>query len=138
LATGVYNRTKYNLGRGLLDLGADDIRVLLVSSAYVFDADDEAVSDVVAAELSGSGYLRFALSGKEVVEDVIGDNALWKANNITWGGASFGTPDSAIFYVEGATDAGRELICCVDLSPKTETNGNSYRITLVDGIMVLE
>jgi len=135
--SSTYNRAKYSLARGLIKLDADAIGVLLVSSAYAFNADHVYVSDLTN-ELSGIGYVRQLLAGKTVIEDVIGDVALWKAADVIWAVASFGTPDAAIFYLDGTIDSSRQLICSVDISPKAATNGNSFKLLLSSGIMVLE
>lgn len=138
MATGTYNRARYDLGRGNIKLDADTFGVLLVSSAYIFDTNHVFVEDVVDDELSGIGYSRQILSAKTLYEDPVDGQVVWRAGDVIWLVASFGAPASAIFYLETGNDATRQLICCAEISPVVDTNGNSFKLALTSGIMVME
>lgn len=130
VATGVYNRAKYNIARKLLALDTDDIRVLLVSSTYVFNAAHVTVFDVIPSELSGTGYARKPLVNKTLTEDGVNNLVKFDADDLVWSGASFsGVPDAAILYVESTGDTNRQLVCCVNVSPKITTSGVNYTLT---------
>ena len=120
---------------GAIDLEADDIRVMLVTSSYTPNKDHEFVSDVVAAELSGTGYTggfggsgRKALTTPLIGNDTTGDFAYFDADDVTWTAISAGTPAYAIVHKKGAADASSPLICCVDVVDLT-TGGENYKIT---------
>lgn len=141
--TGVYNRGKFNIAHGVTILDQSDVRVLLVNSGYVFSAAHNVVADVTF-ELGGTGYVRKALTHKTLVEDDVGGFASWSADNVVWPGSSFtgsggggGTPDAAIFYLEGSDDSTRQLICSLDLNPKIAPIGVDYTLQIATGIMRL-
>lgn len=142
--TSVYNRGKFNIGRGIVVLDQSDIRVLLVNSGYVFSAAHDTVADITF-ELGGTGYARKALVGKTMTENDGGGFAVWDANDVTWLGASFtgaglggGTPDAAILYLEGSSDVVRQLICCIDITPKAAPVGADFVLQFgAAGIMKL-
>ena len=133
--TGVYNRGKFCVATGVIQLDKSDLRVLLAGSGYVFNPND--VFTNIGAELSGAGYVRKKLANVVVTLDSL--NALVKlsADPVLWNGANFGTPDVAIVYQEGVTDLTRELLCCLDLNPKITTNGGSFLLN-VNSLGVLQ
>lgn len=127
--TGAYNRGKFSIANGSLSLLTADIRVLLVNSGYIFSAAHNTVADVTF-ELGGTGYARKQLVNKTLVEDDTNNLARFDADDVLWAGASFtgsgpggGTPDAAVLYVEGASDATRTLLCSLDLNPKVAPSG---------------
>lgn len=134
--TGVYNKFKTQ-SLGSLTLPTDDIRVLLVSSSYTFDADHHFVSDVVASELSGTGYARVALTSKTLTEDDTNDRSIFNAANLTYTAINAGTIDAAIVYKEAASDATRQLVCCLDITPKVPTNGGNINLNWAATIGIL-
>lgn len=144
MPTGVYTHGKFLIGRGAITLDTADIRVLLVNSGYVFSAAHAFVSDIVF-EIGGVGYSRKPLLNKVLIENDITSRITFDADNVTWTTASFsgsglgdGTPDSAIIYVEGSSDALRPLICCVDVSPKLLPVANDYILQFpLTGILAL-
>lgn len=131
----VYNRG-LQLILGGLDLATADVRVLLVSSAYTYDADHNFVSDITN-ELSGTGYLRKALTGEVVAEDDTNDRGTFDADDVVWTGADFGTPAAAILYLEAGSDATRELITRIALSPSITTNTGSFTVAWSGSLAIL-
>lgn len=132
--TGVYNHGKFAIGRAQVDLANADIRVLLVNSGYVFAPTHNFVSDITF-ELGGTGYVRKILANKTAVEDDIGNLVKFDADDLTWTGANFtgsggggGTPDAAIIYVESGSDMARNLLFCLDISPKIVPSGVDYTL----------
>ena len=126
MATGVYNKGKYLLMTGGMNLATGDIRCLLTTSAYTFDADHNFVSDITN-ECSGTGYVRKALA-ETVTEDDASDYAWFDATDVVWTGADFGTPARAIIYLHNAADASAALLACVDLTPAIPTNTGDYTV----------
>lgn len=138
MAAGTYNRAKYNLGRKNISLDTDSFGVLLVSSAYIFDTNQVFVSEVASFELVGIGYERKILTAKSLYEDPVAGNVVWRAGDVIWNVASFGAPATAIFYLDAGDDLSRQLICCTEISPVADTNGNSFKLGLTNGILVME
>jgi acyl-CoA synthetase (AMP-forming)/AMP-acid ligase II len=100
-----YNQLMYLLAQHDLDWVNDDIRVLLVTSSYTFNADHDSLSDVTN-ELSGGGYARQSLTNKSV-EPVDGSDLVnLKADDVTFSSLITGTsgvPAGAIVFKHNAT-----------------------------------
>lgn len=131
----VYNRG-LQLILGGLDLSSSDVRVLLVGTGYTYDPDHNFVSDLTS-ELSGTGYVRKALTGLTVTEDDTNDRGQFTANNLTWTGANFGTVDAAILYLEDTTDAARQLIARIDVNPNIATNTGDFSVAWSGSLGIL-
>lgn len=125
--------------RGLLraansNVAAIDIRVLILAGASVpagvIDVDLNTVAGVLAVsgavEAAVSGYSRQALAGETLTED---DTANWAElvwDNVVWTTPATGeTWRAAIFYVEGASDAARDLLFYDEFAAGLPTNGQN-------------
>jgi|GEM_PF-383990 len=135
MASGLYNRGSFLLLGTVPWAGVADVRVLLVTAAYVPDPDQNTVSQLVADELSaggGSNYVRKATASRTLTENDAANQTELNADDITWValGAAAGTPKYAIVYYEGGgTDMTRELICYLDLGVGPPSpNGGDYTV----------
>jgi hypothetical protein len=130
MAGALYNKGKTVLVNGTTIWGTADLRALLVTSSYTFNADHNFVSDITN-ELSGGNYARVALTGETVTEDDTNDRAVCDASDTTFSAlaAAAGTPARAIIFDQaGGADSARALICCVDLTSPATPNGGDYTI----------
>jgi hypothetical protein len=132
MTTNSYNRFSRSVLEGF-NWTADDVRFLLFQSTYVFNKDHQFVSDVVASEVSGTGYARTALTGKTLTLDLTNDRTIADAADVVMSTLNTGAQliGGAIVYREtgsGGTDAGRTLICSVDFTPVLAANGQPYNI----------
>lgn len=143
MASAWYNKGKYQVLSGSTDLLADTIKVMLVDSDYVFDADHNFVSQVTIDELGVSGYTggfngagRKTLGTKSVTEDDTNDRAYFDAADVTWTALGTGaTIGGAILIKEVTNDADSVLIAFMDLT-NTPTNGGDITIAWnADGIL---
>lgn len=123
----IYNRAKFLLATGALDLVTNDIRVLLTTSTYVPNPDHNFVSDVTN-ELVGAGYARQALAGKTVTEDDANDLAYFDADDATWLGINAGTAARIVIFKFVTNDADSPLVASLDLLPSVLTNGNDMTV----------
>lgn len=144
MASGVYNHGKAQLFKGALawDSGVDsDFQVLLVGTGYTPNPDHDHVSDVIAYELSGTGYSRqnLALAGRVVVEDDTNDRAQLSANSVTWTGISAGTIRYAIVFKNNTNDNTRALVAWIDstmFQPSgLVTNGGDVVLSFPNGVL---
>lgn len=112
--SGLWYNSGVNLvANGQLDWEADDIRALLVSSAYVYNATHAFVS-AITGELTHGSYARKVLDSKSVDED--GDTARYLAGALVWSALAGGTsPAKLILYKRVSTDANSPLIGCIDV-----------------------
>jgi hypothetical protein len=126
------NKGKADLAK--TDPTAATLRILLVNTAPASQAaaaDLNFVADVVAGELSGTGYARQTLAGVTVTEDDTNDRAILDATDpATYAGINAGTIAGAWIYrrVGGAdSDAVDVLWCWID-TPDLVTNGGDVNV----------
>lgn len=129
MADFAYNRGSADLWDTLqpVDLIVDTIRVMLVTSSYVADRDNDLVdaggaNDPVDHELSGTGYVsghansgRKTLASKTITVDKPNDRTEFDAADVVWPGINAGTAAQAEIHKEGsADDTTARLLCHVD------------------------
>lgn len=151
MASLVYNRAKKEILDGTMDLLTDVLKIMLVTSSYVADPDndfvEEGVDDANEHELSGTGYGagfggsgRKTLSGKGVTEDDANDRAEFDdSGDITWTGINAGTAAAAILYKHITADTASILIAYIDTGGfPVVTNGGDLTIQWnAEGILQL-
>lgn len=132
MANGVYNRAKYLLLDGALDLPTTaDLRVLLVKSTYTFDPDHNFIDPGITTgsqEISVGGYARQPLTGESITEDDTNDFAYLDADDTVFASLAAGqTIGGAVLYKYHAADTSAELIAFYDLTD-TPTNGGNVTV----------
>lgn len=138
MASFLYNRGKRIIMDGVLDFAADAVSVLLVDENHTPNIDHNTVSQVVADELSGTGYSRKALANKSVTQNNTDDRAEWDADDVLWTEIDAGQAKAAIlFRNEEATDAARDLIAYIDTGgfPVTTTGADLEIAWHANGIL---
>lgn len=137
MASNVYNSAEELLHNGGLDWDTStSIKVMLVTSSYTPNKDHQYVSDVVAAELSGTGYTggyggsgRKALAARAVNKDNASDQVrMDDTADVTWTAINAGTPAYAIVFREITSDAASPVICCCEITSPVATNGGDYTL----------
>ncbi len=110
MASLVYNTAKKEIMDGTIDLGVDVIKVMLVTSSYVANADhlfvDEAgANDPIDHELTGTGYVagfagagRKTLASKTFTADLANDRAEFDVADVVWTAITAGTAAAFIVY----------------------------------------
>lgn len=130
MAASTYNKGKERLLG--TDIGAADVRVLILAGASVpagaIDKDLDNVAAVLAVsgttEAAVAGYTRKTLAITGPTENDGADSAA-----ITWADVVYTTPAigetwrGAIFYIEGASDAAREVLFYDEFTTGLPTNG---------------
>jgi len=145
MASLVFNVGKTVIADGTVDLLTDVLRVMLVDSTYVPDADDAHIgiaSGARAAELSGSGYVADGelLSNRAVNQDDGNDRAEFDDTaDMTWTGIDAGTAAAAVIYLDSGTDSTSWPICYIDTGGfPVVTNGGDLTIQWnAEGILQL-
>jgi hypothetical protein len=120
---------------GTIDLIADaNIKVMLLSSAYVPNKDHEFIADIVASEMAGTGYVggfagsgRKTLAGKTWTKDNTLDEVRFDATNPAWSGALFGTVAYAALVKEDTSDALSPVIAILDVGG-VQTAGGTFTL----------
>ncbi len=134
MASGTYNRGKTEVMNGGVDLLADVIKIMLLDNTYVPITTENFVSEIVAKEVSGPGYVdgfggagRKILASKVIVEDDPNNRAEFSAATIEWAGLDVGTIDYAVLIEERTNDADSVLISWLDLQSAV-SNGSTFKI----------
>lgn len=143
MASAAYNKGKFLLLNGSINLTSDTIKVMLVSSAYTFNADHNFVSDVSANEISVTNYTggfggggRQTVGTKTFTEDDTNDWAYFDAADNVWTALGAGaTIGGAILIKEITNDAASPLIAFLDLTD-TATNGGDITIAWNSGGLI--
>jgi hypothetical protein len=147
----VFNRFKKEILDGTIDLAGGTIKVMLVTSSYVANENDdfleERVDDANEHELTGTGYTpgfasadRKTLSGKGFAEDDPNNRGEFDdSGDITWTGIDAGTVAGIVVYNHLTNDAASVMICYIDSGGlPIVTNGGDLTIQWnAEGILQL-
>jgi len=123
MASGIYNRFKANLMNKELDLEADTIKGMLLDNSHSFVATHNTKSEIVANEISGTGYTAGgqALANKAVTQAAA---TKWDADDLSWTG-TFSAWHLALY---DDTLAGDDLICSIDFGGEKAVFSNDFEI----------
>jgi hypothetical protein len=136
--SGVYNRGKEALAAGTVVWVSSTLKVMLVTSAYVYNPDDASVAAALtAAEVTGSGYTggfggagRVSLGGKSLTRDDSNDLIQYKANPVTWASLNVGSVAGAVVIFEaGGADSGSIPIVYINGGFPLASAGGPFTIT---------
>jgi hypothetical protein len=135
MASGWYNSGLRDVLDRTIDLSADTIKIILVTSSYTPNKDHDFADDLGANELSGTGYTGgFAGSGRKTIgskafsTDTTNDRVEFTFGAVTWTAINAGSPKYAILVKEITNDAASRLIGYLDLGTVT-TNGGDLTVT---------
>lgn len=131
MASGWFIKGLHQANTKQFDWVADtNIKVMLVSASYTFDPDHDFVDDVVAAELSGTGYTggfggsgRKALTSKTATMNTTSNRLELDAADSLWTAINAGTARAAVVFREVTSDALSPLIGYLQLAVDKATNG---------------
>lgn len=132
MASNLYHRNLKKILDRSLDLTTGTFKVMLVGTGYTPNKDHEFVSDVVSAELSGTGYTGgFGGSGRKTISSITfnySDSAdkcyVDGADPSAWSAINAGTIAFAIFFKEVTNDASSPVLACIDVSNYATDGGN--------------
>jgi hypothetical protein len=118
-----------------VDVIADSIKVMLVTSGYAFNPDDRFVTTAAGSEISVTGYTggfggsgRKTLASRTLSADDTGNRGVFDAADVTWTALGSGaTIAAAIVFKELTSDALSPMIAYFDLVD-TATNGGDITI----------
>lgn len=140
MASGIYNRFKANLFKGLVDLagsGSHVVNVALLTSSHSFDADHNYWTTISGNETSGTAYSAGgqALTTKTITQDNSNDRAAFDGDDTTWSSSTI-TAAFAVLYDNTLTT--KDLICCFDFSGNQSSSSGNFTIQWhANGIILL-
>ena len=127
MASGVYNRFKYDAMVGNLALNASDtINIQLHTSTYTPNADHNVIGDLTNEVAAGGGYSTggAALSTPTITQDDTNDVAYLDGVNTTW---STSTITARYAVVVDVTNT-NSLICWIDFGSDKSSSGGDFTI----------
>lgn len=146
MASLVYNIAKKEILDGTLNLNANTLKVMLVSTGYNPTLNDTTVNTASASEIAVSGYVggfngagRKTVTPKAFTVDSVNNRGKFtSASNVPWTSLGAGaTIAGAVLIKENTTDADSRLIAFLDFTD-TATNGGDFTIQWhTDGIIYL-
>lgn len=115
----------------LIDLSADTIKVLLLTSSHSFNADHNVKADIDANEISGTGYTAggSTLTGQAVTQDDTNDRAAFDADDVSWSSATFTARHAALNDVT----ASNNLLCSIDFGADKSVTAGTFTIQWASG-----
>lgn len=141
MASVFYNNYHEQLGNAEIDYGADTFKIMLTTTTYTPDVDNDAVRSDVTGEASGSGYTAGGetLSSVTITQDNTNNRANIDAADVTFSSISVTSVDGAIVYKDTGSAATDTLICYIDFSEGAQTiNSGDFTITFsADGVLTI-
>jgi hypothetical protein len=117
-----------------IDHEADTIKVMLLDDSHAFTATHNQKSEIVANEISGTGYTAGgeALAGKAVTQ---GATTKWDATDVEWTIATF-TAYHAVIYDDTLTND--DLMASIDFGGSKSVSAGTFKIQWhANGIVTL-
>jgi hypothetical protein len=127
------NHLKYQMMLGNVNLDTDDLKIILMNSAFTFDPDSHAtLSDVTASQLStGNGYTQNdeSLTSTTITENDTTNQAEFTCDDVTFtgSGGSIGPTGSYVVYSDTSSDD-TVLFCCDFGTDYTIDDGSSLQL----------
>lgn len=115
-----------------INYSADAIKVMLLTSAYTANQNVHAyVSDVVANEVTGTGYTAggATLATKTVTYDGVTRVTILDADDVTWPTSTITARYAVVYDSTPATNATRPLIGYVDFTSDQSSTAGNFTIT---------
>ena len=141
MASGFYNRGLFEMGRGMVNLSNDTIKVALCSTGYTFDKDHSVWSTAVAGPLSnqitGAWYTAGgqALSNQAWIQDDTNDWCKFDADDALWVSATIANLRYAVYYND--THASDVLLYCWDMGSAQSASAADLHLSYpTNGIFV--
>lgn len=106
------------------------LKLALLADTYTPDVDaDDFFDDVVADEVSGTGYSAggATIGGATSGQDNTNDRGYFDANDVSWAGSTI-TARYAVLYFDTGTDSTSRLVCYVDFGSNQSTSGTTFAV----------
>lgn len=137
MSSGIYTRAKYNMMKGLVDLSADTIKVMLLDENHAYNPDHNVIGDVEANEITADTASAYTAGGATlgtptVTQDDTGNKAVFDGENVEWAAATF-TANHAVLWDDSVSD---NLICSIDFGGAKTVSAGTFTISWSgDGII---
>lgn len=114
-----------------IDLSADTIKVMLVTSSYTFNQDTHDFKDDITNEITGTGYTSGgATLTSPVLAYTAGTNTLaLDGADVAWASATFTARGAVVYDATPGTDATRPVLVFVDFGADVSTTAGTLTLT---------
>lgn len=113
-----------------IDMDTDAIKVMLVTSAYVFNKDTHRYKSDITNEVTGTGY---TAGGATLASPVLSYDAATDTTNVdyadvVWSNSTITARGAVVYDSTPASDATRPLICFIDFETDQISAGANFTI----------
>ncbi len=115
-----------------IDWDTDTIKVMLLTSSYTPNQDThDYLDDVVANEVSGTGYTAggATLANKSATYDTATNVTILDADDTTWSTSTITARYAVIYDASPGTNATRPLIAYVDFTSDQSSTAGNFTLT---------
>lgn len=124
MASGTYNRFRYNLAKKLLDWSTDTVKVILMNNSHSFTATNDVNTDVNTNELTTTGG--YTVGGVTITTPTVTQATAVKldGDDVSWTSATF----TAYHAVLVDTTVSNNLIGSIDFGGAKTVSGGTFTI----------
>jgi hypothetical protein len=123
----VYDSFLEDISSGNIDLSADTVYAMLVTSSYAPNQQTDNRRDDVTNEVVGTGYTAggqaATLTG---VLDTATDKMKWTLTDVVWAASSITARAAVLYKHRGGASSADELICYVDFGSDQTSSAGTF------------
>lgn len=114
-----------------IDLSADTLKIMLVTSSYTFDQDTHQFKSSITNEVSGTGYTATgATLGSPTLTYTGATNTLaFDAADVSWTSATFTARGAVVYDSTPGTDATRPVLLYIDFGADVPVLAGTLSLT---------
>ncbi len=129
MASLIYNSFWDDVIRGVIDVDAVTVKVMLVTSSYAENKDTHTKRSDVTNEVTGTGYTAGgATSAVTVTKDTANDRVDIALGQVSWANSTI-TARKAVYYVSrGGAASADELIAVNDFGSDVVSSGGTFTL----------
>lgn len=129
MASLIYNSFWDDVIRGIVDVDAVTVKVMLVTSSYAENKDTHTKRSDVTNEVSGAGYTAGGVtSAVTVTKDTANDRVDIALGQVSWANSTI-TARKAVYYVSrGGAASADELIAVNDFGSDVVSSGGTFTL----------
>jgi hypothetical protein len=129
MASLIYNSFWDDVIRGIIDVDAVTVKVMLVTSSYAENKDTHTKRSDVTNEVSGAGYTAGGVtSAVTVTKDTANDRVDIALGQVSWANSTI-TARKAVYYVSrGGAASADELIAVNDFGSDVVSSGGTFTL----------
>lgn len=133
-----YTAFKYGLGRGRFAFQTDTLKCALLTSSHTPSAAHAVLADVVADEVSGTGYTAGGATLSSVAWAATGTSLALTAADQSWTAATITARYAVIYAAKTVDGVDNPLIALLDFEEDRGVVGGTFTADLSTGIVTVD